>query len=368
MLPDWVRPKLLAEVSFAGWIRDSPVRQAVFHGLAEDRPARRIVREVPAQPAGNGADDPMNKVRRSGRASHRGVRITHAERVIDEQRGITKGDLVGYYARVGELMLPHLVDRPVALLRAPRGVTGEKFFQKHAEEGSLPGVESLPPQLDPGHKPLLVVPAAEALVQMAQMNVVELHTWNATRHALETPDRLVFDLDPGEGVEWKQLVEGAMLLHQLLDGLGLASFVKTSGGRGLHVVLPLKPELGWAETSRFSAAVVRHLARVLPQHFVARSGPKNRVGRIFADYLRNTRGATTVAAWSARARPGMSISVPLSWEELPGLTRRPSWNVLDPGERLAIGNRPWKDYERSRRSLRDAIEALARIAASNGGD
>jgi len=191
--------------------------------------------------------------------------------------------------------------------------------------------------------------------------VVELHTWNATRHALEQPDRLIFDLDPGEGVSWKQVVESAQLMRTLLEELKLKSFLKTSGGKGLHIVLPLKPDLGWDETKEFSADVVRHMAQVLPQLFVAKSGPSNRVGRVFADFLRNGRGATTVAAWSARARPGMGISVPLRWDELAGLRERPAWNVKHQGDRLDIGNAPWKGYERSRQSLGAAIKALAAI-------
>src|SRR5690606_9977810 len=234
-------------------------------------------------------------------------------------------------------------------------------FPKQADEGTLAGLRRLPRSLDPDHQPLLVVPSAEGLLSAAQMNVVELHTWNATRHALEQPDRLIFDLDPGEGVSWKQVVESAQLMRTLLEELELKSFLKTSGGKGLHIVLPLKPALGWEETKEFSAQVVRHMARVLPQRFVAKSGPSNRVGRIFADFLRNNRGATTVAAWSARARPGMGISVPLRWDELPKLAQRPEWNVVEYGDRLRIGNAPWKDYERSRQTLGRAIKALAAI-------
>lgn len=377
-VPHWVKPKLVAEVSFAGWTRDSHVRQAVFHGLREDKPPRQIVRERPLPSggdegnAGGGMKKQRAKSSKSGAstriASSPTLRITHPERVIDAEGGITKGELVAYYATVGKLMMPHLKDRPVALLRAPRGVAGTTFFQKHADEGALPGVELLPRELDPGHRPLLLVPSADALVQVAQMNVVELHTWNATCQAIEQPDRLVFDLDPGEGVGWSEVAEGAVLVRALLDELELKSFLKTSGGKGLHIVLPLQPELGWDEAKEFSARVVRHLARVLPQRFVAKSGPKNRVGRIFADFLRNGRGATTVAAWSARARPGMGISVPLWWDELAELRERPSWNVLDPGDRIDIGNKPWKDYERSRQWLQKAMRALAEVDAGAGAD
>ncbi len=289
------------------------------------------------------------------------MRVTHPERVIDTSANITKGELVAYYAAVAELMLPHLEDRPVAMLRAPSGIAGQMFFQKHAETNTLQQLTRLPKSMDPEHRPLLVVQTRDALLGAAQMNVVELHTWNATSAAIEQPDRLIFDLDPGEGVEWKQVAEAAVLTRALLEELELESFLKTSGGKGLHIVLPLKPALGWDEVKEFSAQVVRHLSRVLPQRFVAKSGPTNRVGRIFADFLRNGRGATTVAAWSARARPGMGISVPLRWDELPALTTRPEWSVANQGDRLKIGNKPWKDYERSRQRLGAAIKALKAI-------
>ena len=269
---------------------------------------------------------------------------------------------MAYYARVAKLMLPHLADRPVAMLRAPSGIAGQKFFQKHADEGALPGVTRLPAELDPDHRPLLVIDDTAALLTVAQMNVVELHTWNATHHALEQPDRLIFDLDPGEGVEWAEVVEGTILMRTLLDELGLKSFVKTSGGKGLHIVLPLKPKLGWDEAKEFSGDLVRHMSRVLPQRFVAKSGERNRVGRIFIDFLRNGRGATTVAAWSARSRPGMGISVPITWEELPGLTERPAWNVTDTADRLSIGNAPWRGYERARQSLDAAMKKFTAIS------
>jgi bifunctional non-homologous end joining protein LigD len=259
---------------------------------------------------------------------------------------------------VSKLLLPHLEDRPVALLRAPAGVGGQMFFQKHAEARALPHVEQLPRSLDPGNGALLAIGNQQGLLSAAQMNMVELHTWNATRHAIEKPDRVIFDLDPGNGVAWKQVVEAAVLVKALLDELELKSFLKTSGGKGLHVVLPLKPALGWDEVKQFSGDIVRHLARVIPQRFVAKSGPTNRVGRIFVDYLRNGRGATTVSAWSARARPGMGISVPLGWDELPSLSSASQWSVANTGDRLAIGNTPWRAYERSRQSLTRAVGAL----------
>lgn len=361
-VPHWVRPKLVAEVAFAGWTSDGHVRQAVFHGLRDDKPPEQIIREAPTAARPQRAASARTAARASATANAPelpgGLRITHPERVIDASTGITKGDLIAYYAQVAPLLLPHLEDRPVALLRAPEGVDGEKFFQKHAQPRMLPELKRLDPKLDPGNAALLVIPSTVALLSAAQMNVVELHTWNATSKAIEKPDRLIFDLDPGEGVKWGQVREAAQLVHQLLEQLKLRSFLKTSGGKGLHVVVPLKPDLGWDEAKGFSQHLVQHLAKVIPQRFVAKSGPTNRVGRIFVDYLRNGRGATTASAWSARVRPGMGISVPLEWDELADLPEPPVWTVRDFADRLDIGNTPWKNYERSRQKLDAAMRAV----------
>lgn len=359
-VPHWTRPKLVAEVAFAEWTQGGHVRQAVFNGLRDDKPPRQIVRE-------SAAKAPVSRPASSAPApAVKGLKVTHPERVVDKQSGLTKGELIAYYASVAPLLLPHLAARPVAMLRCPDGVDGAKFFQKHAEARSLPHLDRLPRSMDPGHAALLVISSPLALLSAAQMNVIELHTWNATSAAISRPDRVIFDLDPGEGVGWRAVKEAAQLVHALLDELRLKSFLKTSGGKGLHVVVPLKPELAWDPVKAFSKQLVEHLARTIPQRFVAKSGPRNRVGRIFVDYLRNGRGATTVSAWSARARPGMGISVPLDWKELADLEEMP-WTVASHADRVAVGNAPWKDYERSRQSLKAAMERFESIRPSRRG-
>jgi len=349
--PHWVKPKLIAEVSFAQWTRGGHVRQAVFHGLRSDKPPGHITKEVAKKVDKTASETPSTKLPAK-------LRVTHAERVVDAQSGITKGRLVEFYATVAELMLPHLKARPVSLMRAPDGVAGEQFFQKHAEGRALANVNILDRGLYPAHEPLLAISNALGLLSAAQMNVIEFHTWNATTHAMDRPDRMVFDLDPGEGVAWPQVREATQLLKGFLDELGLKSFLKTSGGKGLHVVVPLTPKFDWDTVKAFSRAIVVHMAEVIPQRFVAKSGPKNRVGRIFIDYLRNGLGATTVCAWSARARAGMGVSVPLAWDELAGLKSAAQWTVLDIGERLAIGNAPWDGYTAARQSLVKPMKAL----------
>lgn len=364
----WVRPQLVAEVAFGQWTREGRVRHAVFQGLREDKPASDIVREAPsavptqtaapAKAAASGAPPPAPKAKPKPKPVRGAPRITHAERVIDTASGATKGDLVAWYDQAAAQMLPHLKDRPVALLRAPEGVGGELFFQKHAKEETLSRVRQLDAALDPGHAPLLQIDEAAGLLSLAQLNTIELHTWNARADRIAQPDRLCFDLDPGEGVAWERVQEGALLLRTMLEELGLVPFLKTSGGKGLHVVVPIRRGPDWDTAKGFAQAVVAHLARTLPERFVQKSGPKNRVGRIFVDYLRNGFGATTVCAWSVRARPGLGVSVPVHWDELPELRSGAHWGLRDAPERLAVGNEPWAAMARSSRALGGAMRAL----------
>jgi bifunctional non-homologous end joining protein LigD len=286
-------------------------------------------------------------------------KVTHGERVMDAESGVTKIEMVRYYALVGELMMEHLKGRPVSLVRAPDGVGKELFFQKHVgDTAKMPGVAQMDQALDPDHPRMTEIATIEGLLSSAQWNVVEIHSQNATSKHYDTPDRMVFDLDPGEGVEFSQVREAAQLVRAFLQELGLNPFLKTSGGKGLHVVVPLKPKLDWDTVKDFSRAIVTHLAKTIPDRFSAKSGAKNRVGRIFIDYLRNGRGATTVAAWSARARPGLGISVPVRWEELPKLKSGSQWTVKNAHTRLDEGNAPWADYDKSAVTLTKAMKAL----------
>jgi len=354
--PQWVAPTLVAEVAFGEWTRAGRIRHAVFRGLRDDKDAGAIVREKARRMPSVKTSQRSAAPRAQALAGR--LRVTNPQRVIDASTGTTKLELARYYGVVGDLMMVHLTGRPVSLVRAPAGVGGPLFFQKHAETEKLPGIRQLDPALDPAHPPMIEVAGKQGLLSAAQWNVVELHTQNCGTRSFEHPDRMVFDLDPGEGVPWVQVQEAAQLVHAFLSQLGLPAFLKTSGGKGLHVVVPVKRLHEWGTVKGFSQAIVRHMAKTIPQRFVARSGPKNRVGRIFIDYLRNGPGATTACAWSTRARPGLGISVPVSWEELASLRGGDHWTVKTAHERLDTGNEPWAGYARSAKSLTSAMSAL----------
>ncbi|HWL27731.1 MAG TPA: DNA ligase D [Burkholderiaceae bacterium] len=344
----WVEPVLVAEVSFGQWTNTGRIRHSVFQGLRSDKPAKLITRETAMPAAAAPAPDtPLGK-----------LKVTSPDRLVDPESGVKKIDLIRYYALVAPLMLEHLKGRPVSLVRAPEGVGGQMFFQKHLETAKMTGVKQLSPKLDPDHDPLMEVVSAQGLLSAAQMNVIEFHTWNAVKTLIGKPDRMTFDLDPGKGVEWPAMQEAALVMRAFLNELELVSFVKTSGGKGLHVVVPLQRRHDWDTVKGFSHAVVLHLAKTLPQRFAAKSGPRNRVGKIFIDYLRNGFGATTVAAWSARARPGMGVSVPVDWDEVEHLKSSAQWHVRNIHERLDRGNEPWKDYEASAQGLGKAMKIL----------
>lgn len=334
----WLKPELLAEVSFAQMTREGVVRHAVFHGLRDDKPARDI--NLERAMAGK------HKASKNGGSN---LHLTHPERIIDASSNASKLNVAEYYARVSALILPHLKDRPVALVRAPDGLSGELFFQKHVAHLDLPGVKSY--DKEQAGQAAMVINREDTLLAAVQMNMLELHTWNATDKHFERPDRLVLDLDPDPALPWKAMVEATTLTLALLDEIGLHAFLKTSGGKGIHVVVPLVRRAGWDEVKDFSHAIVKHLAGLFPERLVAVSGPKNRVGKIFIDYLRNGKGATTACAWSLRARDGLPVSVPIWREELAGLKGAGQWTLANIDERLAEGNAPWQDYAGIRQSI-----------------
>jgi len=338
----WLKPQLLAEVAYAQMTRDGSVRHAVFHGLRDDKPATAIDLERPMPgkkiPRHQPHDEPLGA-----------LRLTHPDRVIDATSGASKRDVAEYYAQVMPWLLPQLKDRPVALVRAPEGLTGELFFQKNAAQLHLPNVLSYD-KAEAGQA-AMVINRPDTLLGAVQMNMLELHTWNATNKAFDKPDRFVLDLDPDPALPWKAMLDATQLTLTLLDELGLKVFLKTSGGKGMHLVVPLTRRAGWDEVKDFSHAIVDYLAKLFPDRLSAVSGPKNRVGRIFIDYLRNGQGATTACAYSLRAREGLPVSVPIWREELAQLKGANQWHIGNLHERLADLDDPWADLAKTRQSI-----------------
>jgi bifunctional non-homologous end joining protein LigD len=329
----WVRPELLAEVAFGSWTPAGQIRHASFVGLRDDKEPQMITRE-------QAVDRPAAKPVAGG------VRVSHPDRVIDPSTGLTKLDLVRYYESVADRMLPHLAGRPVAQVRGPQGIRGQLFFQRHD------------PAAQDEEAPLRIGSVAQ-LLGAAQLNVIEFHTGNARLKTPLKPDRMVFDLDPGEGVPWARVQEAAQLVRGLLQELALQAWLKTSGGKGLHVVVPIAARWPFDVVRSVSKAVVAQLAQTLPERFVAKTGARNRVGKIFVDYLRNAEAATTVAAFSARARPGLGVSMPMAWEQLADLESGAHWNVRTARDHLSFEKvDPWAGYGEARQSLTTALQNL----------
>ncbi|QJQ10283.1 DNA ligase D [Pseudomonas putida] len=336
----WLKPQLLAEVAYAQMTREGIVRHSVFHGLRDDKPATAIdlERAMPTKRAAQTEPENLGT-----------LRLTHPDRVVDATTGTTKREVAHYYAQVADWLLPQLKDRPVALVRAPDGLDGELFFQKNAGQLHIPKVLSYN-KAQAGQAAMLLN-RADSLLGAVQMNTLELHTWNATTKDFDKPDRFVLDLDPDPALPWKAMLEATQLILTLLDELGLKVFLKTSGGKGMHLVVPLTRRAGWDEVKDFSHALVNHMAGLFPDRLSAVSGPKNRVGRIFIDYLRNGKGATTVAAYSLRAREVLPVSVPIWREELSQLKGANQWNIGNLHTRLAQVEDPWAEMGKTRQSI-----------------
>ena len=332
---NWVKPELIVEVVFSEWTAEGKLRQPVYQGLRLDKKPNDIVKEMPKPVDVNHANIKTTVTAKK-------ISITNPNRLIDET-GVSKLNLFNYYQQVSDLFFPHLINRPVSLLRAPEGVNKETFFQKHTENHKIKGFSEI--VLKGQHGPGIEVISKDGINNATQLNVIEFHTENNFSTAMNLPNRIIFDLDPGEGLEWKKMQEATLLLHQFLNEISLPSFIKTSGGKGFHLVIPINPQYEWDTIKTLSEIIARHVAKILPKMFVAISGPRNRKGKIFIDYLRNGSGSTTVAAWSARARNGLGVSIPIHIDEVMEINAGDHWSIKNIDSRLAIGNEPWKSYE-----------------------
>ncbi|HEY7998472.1 MAG TPA: DNA ligase D [Pseudolabrys sp.] len=346
--PIWVEPKLVAEVDFHGWTHGDRVRQASFQGLREDKPATQVVREVKAVAAAGKTATKRSAPARNTKAAVGGVPLSHPDRVYWEDAGVTKRDLAEFYAQIWKWMRPHVVGRPISLLRCPEGAAGQCFFQKHAAAGIA--TEHLRLTAEKGDK-IISIDDLDGLISLVQAGVLEIHTRGTTVNDREQADRLVFDLDPGPDTGWKDIVKAAREVRVRLAKLKLKSFLKTSGGKGLHVILPIKP-VSWGTAKDFCHAVAASMEADDPDRYVASATKSKRNKRIFVDYLRNSREATAVAPYSTRARPGASVSTPVEWYELGTLKRANQYTVLNLPARLQrLRKDPWANIGRLKQAL-----------------
>jgi bifunctional non-homologous end joining protein LigD len=385
----WIRPVLVAQVQYSNFTRDGRLRHPSFKGLREDKPATSVRRDTPivrsapenepteehAMPHAKKAARVKKSARSSAakekraketptRASRRlgtarkgeteieiaGVRVTHPDRVLYPEAGVTKRMLAKYYVTVADWILPHLANRPLSLLRCPGGQDAECFFQKHMGTTLPDWVRRVPIKESTGVGEYVVIENVRGLVALAQMSVLEIHPWGSRADDVDLPDRIIFDLDPGPEVSWKEVVSAARAVKDALAELGLVSFVKTTGGKGLHVVAPITRKLGWEEIKPFTRGVAQQLVAASPERFTANMSKATRTDKIFIDYLRNERGATAVAAYSSRARAAASVSAPLDWSELGRTRSADEYTVLNIDRRLKRSD-PWQDFFQTKQAL-----------------
>jgi len=358
----WVAPELVAEVEFATWTSDGRLRHPVFRGLREDVPTERVSREPAPRPTARGT--PKRKrptvVRKKSTPSGAGgttdaivsgARITHPDRVVYPDDGVTKVDVARYYEQVAPWILPHLVDRPLSIVRCPLGLAGESFYQRHRNDTFPDPVKavSVGDELD---GPAIVIRDVDGLLALAQFGVMEIHPWGSRVDAIEKPDRLIFDLDPGPGLKWEHVAASALVVNKLLTDLGLRAFAKTSGGKGIHVVVPITRRSTWEEAKGFTHGVAKRLASMAPRNFVAIMTKSLRTQRVFVDYLRNRLGATAVGAYSTRARDGALVSMPVTWGELEAGARPEDFTVRSAPARLTtLETDPWDGFFELRQSI-----------------
>jgi bifunctional non-homologous end joining protein LigD len=394
----WLKPKLVGEVAFTEWTRDGILRHPTFQGVREDKRPEEIVRETPqdppqpakaTQPAKETAapkavkaakktakapaktspkkgDKPALRpdveavaVTADGRSKKKeveiaGVRFSNPDKVLYPEQGVTKGELGLYYARIADWILPHLANRPLTLVRCPEGRAKQCFYQKHATEHFPPTVQ----RVDVGEpEPYAAIDSLEGLLGLAQMGVLELHIWGSHNDQIEKPDYIVFDFDPDEGLGWEKVVEGATAMRAFLENLGLRSFLKSTGGKGLHVCVPLTRKDGWDDVKAFTKAIAEKMVEAEPAKYTSKLPKASRKGKIFIDYLRNGRGATSICAYSTRARADAPVSVPLFWEELETGVRGNTYTLRTVPERLeALPSDPWADFFKIRQSITAAMK------------
>jgi bifunctional non-homologous end joining protein LigD len=357
----WLEPKLVAQIKFTERTRDGRLRHPSFQGLREDKKAREVHREQDDEESG------MAKTRtaasKKADPTFDGITLTNPDRVYYPDIGLTKLGVAQYYETVAKFMLPYVVRRPISLVRCPEGIDKEHFFQRHAMKGMSKAIKQVPIAGGETKKPYLYIDDEEGLLGLVQIGTLEIHDWGVSLDHISQPDRIVFDLDPDEGLPLATLKAAALEVREFLADLGFTSFLKSTGGKGLHLVAPIRPKLGWNEVKPFTKAIADALVAARPDRYTANPLKKTREGKIFVDYLRNQRGGSAIVNYSTRAKNGAPVACPLRWDELKGLIAASPYTVKTLPARLkALKKDPWEGFF----STRQSITAKARKALGLG--
>jgi bifunctional non-homologous end joining protein LigD len=354
----WVRPKLVAEIEFGFWTKDGMLRHSSFHGLREDKPAREVKLESPVDLSTAVKKAPSVKVekapatRRRPSAAPSTPVVTHPERVVYPESGITKQHLADYYASVADWILPHVVNRPLSIIRCPEGWRGDCFFQRHRTDGMPASVRSIEMLEGRSRQKCLAIDDVSGLIGLVQMGTLEIHPWGSRADRLEQPDRLILDLDPGDDVPFADLVDAVREVKDRLAHLKLESFVRTTGGKGFHVVAPLERRLSWEDLKRVARSFAFSLQNDDPKRYIATASKAKRKGKIYVDYLRNERGSTAIACYSTRARAGAPVATPIRWSELSAELDPSAYTLRTIPQRLSrLKGDPWEGFFEVRQSI-----------------
>jgi bifunctional non-homologous end joining protein LigD len=348
----WLEPSLVCEVAYAEWTKDGRLRHPSFQGSREDKMAIEVTRELSDKEGTQSAETDMTLTKPKAEPMFAGITLSSPDKVLYPAIGVTKLDLARYYQAIAPYILPYAVNRPISLVRCPEGIDGERFFQRHAMKGMTQAIKQIPIPGGESKKPYLYIDDAAGLFGLVQISTLEIHDWGVSLEHLFEPDRLVFDLDPDEELDLDTLKAAAVEVRDFLADLGLKSFLKSTGGKGLHVVAPITPKLSWDEVKAFAKAIADALVDVRPDRYTANPLKRTRVGKIFVDYLRNQRGGSAIVNYSTRAKEGAPVACPLAWDELKSLTVAAPYTIKTLPARLKRLKRdPWEGFAKTRQSI-----------------